>query len=130
MPTRSVVAGTLMLVLPVLSQGPSPKQHACADLPKGHPALSRPRKEIVPLSGKVLQDHGQRRIYLYLPAEKRGQKIWVAIPRAKVAVGKKIDLVPGSEFKNFKSKTLNRTFDKIIFSLGPVSPRRGLKKER
>ena len=95
-------------------------------LPKGHPAVVAP-KEVVPLSGKVLQtmDSGGY-TYIYLQ-KKEGEKVWVAIPRAKVVVGKKIDLVPGYEFKNFESKTLNRTFDKIIFSLGPVAPK-GVKE--
>jgi hypothetical protein len=59
--------------------------------------------------------------YIYLQVNKK-KKVWVAIPKKKVTVGQKISLVPGEELKNFKSQTLNRTFDKIIFSLGPIAP--------
>jgi hypothetical protein len=39
----------------------------------------------------------------------------------KVTVGQEIALQPGYEMINFKSNTLNRTFDKIVFSTGPAS---------
>jgi len=118
----------MMLALPVAGRGadtaaPSP----ASSLPKGHPELAAP-KESPPLIGKVLKsmDSGGY-TYIYLQQDK-GKKIWVAVPQTKIAVGKKVALVPGEEFTNFKSKTLNRTFDKIIFSLGPIA-KKGAKNE-
>ena len=125
----------MMLSLPILGHGAENDTKAPpAELPKGHPAVDGTKQappiavanQAPPITGKVLKsmDSGGY-TYVYLQ-QKKGQKIWVAFPKAKVTVGKKVSLVPGEEFKNFKSKTLNRTFDKIIFSLGPV-PKKGAK---
>ena len=59
--------------------------------------------------------------YTYLCIEKDGKKTWVAIPETTVAVGGEISLPPGYEMVNFTSKTLNRTFEKIIFTTGTTS---------
>jgi hypothetical protein len=71
------------------------------------------------VSGKVVEtmDSGG---YTYALLEKDGKKTWVACPKTKVEKGKDMSFQPGSEMVNFTSKTLNRTFDKIIFSAGPV----------
>jgi len=115
----------LMLALPAIAQGAETATQL--SLPKGHPPMEAP-KEAKPITGKVLQtmDSGGY-TYVYLQQDK-GKKIWVAMPTAKMTVGKKVSLVSGEEFSNFKSTTLNRTFDKIIFSLGPV-PKKGKKKD-
>lgn len=123
-------AAALMLVLPVTSHGEDAKSPA-ASLPKGHPPISPP-KESASIPGKVLKtmDSGGY-TYMFLQVQ-GGKKIWVAVPKTRVAVGKKIAFVPGPEMKNFKSKTMNRTFDKIIFSLGLVGQKAsvtGKKKE-
>ncbi len=59
--------------------------------------------------------------YTYVCLEKKGKKTWVAVPEMKVSVGQEITFQPGAEMTNFPSKTLNRTFDRIIFSAGPAS---------
>lgn len=71
------------------------------------------------ISGKVLEtmDSGG---YTYVNLEKDGKKSWVAVPRMKVSVGEEVQLRPGMEMGKFSSKTLNRTFDSIVFSAGPV----------
>ncbi len=71
------------------------------------------------LSGKVIEtmDSGG---YTYVCLEKNGKKTWVAVPQMKVVKGKNMSFKLGTEMINFKSKTLNRTFDRIIFSEGPV----------
>ena len=45
----------------------------------------------------------------------------MAIPETTVAVGENISLPPGYEMVNFTSKTLNRTFEKIVFTTGTTS---------
>ena len=69
------------------------------------------------LSGKVIEtmDSGG---YTYAQIENKGKKTWVAVPKTKIVKGKNISFVPGMEMQNFESKTLNRTFDRIIFSGG------------
>ena len=125
-----VVAAALILALPVAALSADKAAPApAAPLPPGHPPMTAPMaapKDTPPITGTVLESmESGGYTYVYLQ-QKKGKKIWVAFPKAKVSVGKKVSLIPGEEFTNFKSKTLNRTFDKIIFSLGPV-PKKGAK---
>jgi hypothetical protein len=59
--------------------------------------------------------------YTYVSLEKNGKKTWVAVPQMAVAVGQEMTLQPGQEMRNFTSKSLNRTFESIIFSGGPAN---------
>ncbi|MEN8199647.1 MAG: DNA-binding protein [Thermodesulfobacteriota bacterium] len=69
------------------------------------------------LTGKVLEtmDSGG---YTYLQLDTGLSQPWVAIPQAAVKVGEEVSCQPGMTMKNFSSKTLNRTFDSIVFSGG------------
>ena len=69
------------------------------------------------LSGKVL-DSMNSAGYTYVLIDRKGEKIWVAIPETKIVLGTTIDLIPGSLMRNFESRTLHRKFDSIIFSAG------------
>ena len=73
------------------------------------------------LTGKVVETMNSGG-YTYVCLQKQGKKTWVAVPEMKVSVGQELALQPGAEMTNFPSKTLNRTFDRIIFSGGPASP--------
>lgn len=99
-------------------------------LPAGHPALTgktsgqtpaeaKPAATAPKLAGKVVEtmDAGG---YTYICLENDGKKTWAAVPTMKVAVGNEIELSPGVEMKKFSSKTLNRTFESIVFSSGPL----------
>jgi len=56
--------------------------------------------------------------YTYLLVETAGQKVWVAIPAAEVKVGQQVTYLDGMVMKEFHSKTLDKTFESIIFSPG------------
>jgi len=71
------------------------------------------------LSGKVAETMNSGG-YTYVLLEKDGDKIWIAVPQMKVTKGQTMSFKPGAEMENFKSKTLNRTFKKIVFSEGPA----------
>ena len=71
------------------------------------------------LSGKVVEAMNSGG-YTYVRLEKSDKKIWVAIPEMKVAVGQEISFQPGITMNNFTSKTLNRTFETIVFSSGAI----------
>ncbi len=71
------------------------------------------------LSGKVIETMNSGG-YSYACIEKNGKKTWVAVPQMKIVKGQNISFQPGVVMENFKSKTLNRTFDSIIFSGGPA----------
>ena len=73
-----------------------------------------------PLSGKVVEtmDAGG---YTYVCVENSGEKTWVAIPQTKVVKNSVMFFKPGYTMENFNSKSLNRTFDKIVFSPGVMA---------
>jgi len=54
--------------------------------------------------------------YDYLKVDENGKMRWIAIATAPVKVGDKIGYDTQTMMKNFKSKTLNKTFDEIIFA--------------
>jgi hypothetical protein len=72
-----------------------------------------------PISGKVLEVMNSGG-YTYLLLDVDGFKDWVAIPELYVTVGEEVELNAGTQMGEFKSKPLNRTFNKIIFSDGPT----------
>lgn len=71
----------------------------------------------VELSGKVVET-AEAGGYTYICLEENGRKTWAAAPTMKVEVGEELELMPGAEMSNFSSKSLGRTFEKIIFSGG------------
>jgi len=111
-----------------LPAGHPKTEAATAALPAGHPkvdlaAQPAPQAPVpVPaeqlISGKVVEtaDAGG---YTYICLEKDGARTWAAVPPTKVSVGQELALTPGVTMNNFVSKSLNRTFDKILFSNGP-----------
>jgi hypothetical protein len=54
--------------------------------------------------------------YTYIEVEEKGQKLWVAVMQVKIKAGDEVEFPDSQPMENFHSKTLNRTFDKIIFS--------------
>ncbi len=69
------------------------------------------------IKGKVLQTMNAAG-YTYLQLDTGGQKVWAAIPESKVKEGEEVTLVANMELRNFKSKSLNKVFDRIIFATG------------
>jgi len=117
--------GIMMIVLiMMISTGAA---FAANEKPASEPAVKKP--SIKPMqeessgniSGKVVETMNAGG-YTYVCVEKNGKKTWVAVPEMKkVTVGSKMSFQPGSVMPNFTSKTLNRTFDSIVFSGGPVA---------
>lgn len=79
------------------------------------------------LKGTVLEsmDSGG---YTYIKLDTGSGQPWIAIPQSSVKVGEEASCAPGMEMKNFSSKTLNRTFDSIIFSSGLTGGTHGTTK--
>lgn len=59
--------------------------------------------------------------YTYILLQTKSDMVWVAIPETKVAVGQDVVLASGFEMIEYKSQSLNRTFDSILFSEGLIS---------
>jgi len=79
------------------------------------------------LSGKVVETMNAGG-YSYVLLEKNGKKTWVAVTEMKITVGQEMAFLPGSPMAQFTSKSLNRTFDMIYFSGGPVTSSSAGKK--
>ena len=80
-----------------------------------------PATQPVAISGKVAEtfDSGG---YTYVVVEKAGQRVWVASRPVKVAIGQEVTFKSGHVIRNFKSNTLGRTFDAIVFTQGLETP--------
>jgi hypothetical protein len=88
--------------------------------PGGNPHAGLKPQEIKPGAGhkgKVLEtmDSGG---YTYVQIDENGQKVWVAAMQTPVKVGDTVEFPDSPPMVNFQSKTLKRTFDKIIFAPG------------
>ena len=84
-------------------------------------AVAAPFAEANPnaLAGKVTKTMDSAG-YTYVQIERGGQKAWFAVPATSVKVGEQVAFQPGPVMQNFKSKSLGRTFDVIIFSGGII----------
>jgi len=127
--TRNLFAAGLTLGLVVALQSgcagtATVTQPAAQTAPKQLEGTEHPVKlanpETQPLAGKVVETMNAGG-YTYISLEKDGKKGWVAVPAAEVAVGQEVQVMPGMEMGLFSSKTLNRSFDNIIFSPGLVT---------
>lgn len=65
--------------------------------------------------GKVLQTMDAAG-YTYVEVEEKGQKLWLAVMKTAVKKGDIVEFPDSPPMLNFESKTLKRTFDKIIFA--------------
>ncbi len=102
------------------AQAPAPSQPAAGSDP--HAGMNMKAQEIPAGSGvkaKVAQTMNSGG-YTYVEAvDDKGQKVWLALPQIKVAVGDAIEYPANTmAMTNFTSKTLNKTFDKIFFVPG------------
>ena len=67
------------------------------------------------ITGKVLETMNAAS-YTYLRLETPLGEVWAAVPEATVAVGQTVTLQSPMPMKNFSSRTLQRTFDTILFA--------------
>ena len=76
--------------------------------------------QLAAFSGKVVEKQDAS-IYTYVRLDDgAGNEIWAAVPKTQLEIGEEISLKGGSVMTNFNSKTLNRTFESIIFASGLV----------
>ncbi|GFE57241.1 DNA-binding protein [Geobacter sp. AOG1] len=78
----------------------------------GHPAPEGKGDGAV--SGKIVETMNSGG-YTYINLESNGTKTWVAVPETPVKVGQEVSCASGTEMGNFTSKTLKRSFDRIVF---------------
>jgi hypothetical protein len=76
--------------------------------------------QLAAFRGKVVEKQDAS-IYTYIRLDDgAGKKIWAAVPKTQLEIGEEIALKGGSVMTNFNSKTLNRTFESIIFASGVI----------
>ncbi|MBI2877692.1 MAG: hypothetical protein HYY20_12505 [Candidatus Tectomicrobia bacterium] len=83
-----------------------------AAMPQAHEKVATASSGMT--SGTVLatMDGG---MYTYVEIETEGKKLWAVGPKTPVAVGDKVEFRGGMPMPNYYSKTLDRTFDSILF---------------
>ena len=67
------------------------------------------------VSGEVIETMDADR-YTYILVENRGKKVWVAGFKFPVKVGDKVVAPGGFMMRDFRSRSLGRTFDEILFA--------------
>ncbi len=109
---------TAMLLSACKEEAPKPAQK-----PEGHPPASSSSEmgakpgEVTGISGTVVETMNTAG-YTYVLVDTGEEQIWAAGPETKVAVGDSVALAPGQEMHNFRSDSLDRTFDMILFVNG------------
>lgn len=53
--------------------------------------------------------------YSYIQVDQNGTQVWLAAPEMLIQKGQNISWTGGSTMRNFSSRSLNRTFDSILF---------------
>jgi len=103
---------------------------AQGQMPPGHPGTAAPgadphagmKAQEIPAGagqkGKVTQTMNSGGYTYVEAANDKGEKVWMALPEFKVKVGDTIEYPVAPPMVNFQSKTLNKTFDKIMFIPG------------
>ncbi len=81
--------------------------------------IMAPGELAFPLAGKVLETFNSGG-YTYMRLDTAAGEKWAAVMATDVAVGEEIAIGEGSSMFDFHSKTLERTFDEIIFSSGII----------
>lgn len=116
--TVVVAAAAAAAVLTGVIGCKSAKQEAPAPATQAQPAQDAGQAGIA-LTGKVVETMDAAG-YTYVSLSQDGNLTWVALPQTKIKVGEKLSCRPGMVMQNFTSKSLNRTFDSIIFSEGII----------
>ena len=76
--------------------------------------------QLAGFSGKVVEKQDVS-VYTYVRLDDgAGNQIWAAVPQTQLEIGEQIALKGGTVMTNFNSKTLNRTFESIVFASGFV----------
>ena len=78
------------------------------------PAAPSQSAAMSPSDGKVISAMNAS-IYTYMELEANNKRFWIAAPTTKVKVGDRVRFVESMVMENFNSKSLNRTFDRIVF---------------
>ncbi len=105
--------GRFILVM-LLALAPIAASLAQAPLPVGHPPIGGANTPVVQHSGTVLETIDATP-YVYIHAKSESGEQWLAAPATTLAKGAAIAWPDGLVMSNYHSKTLDRTFDQVLF---------------
>ena len=111
-----------MRSLPILLASAAFSVSAIAATPSGQAPVERKAdrtqlaaaNDQLPRKGKVLSSIDAS-IYTYIELNENGKTLWIAAPTVKVKKGDMVRFSEGAVMSNFFSKSLNRTFESVIF---------------
>jgi len=87
-----------------------------SDPPQANPASSPAPAHALPARHTgVVQEVLQATEYTYLHLQEAEQTYWIAIQKQDLQVGDKVSFNGGLEMRDFASKDLDRTFDRVLF---------------
>lgn len=90
-----------------------------AGAPAGHPPMGNaPAAAVGGGNSGVVKSTTNAGGYSYVEVQQGSGTIWVAAPETTVKVGDKVSWDGGSVMQNFTARSLNRTFDQIVFAGG------------
>ncbi|HTS01230.1 MAG TPA: nucleotide-binding protein [Thermoanaerobaculia bacterium] len=105
-----------------------PAAPAAASAQVSNVAPVAPQPELVSVTGKVLETMDASD-YTYMRLKTAGGETWAAVNKTKVAKGDTVTVVNAMSMDGFQSRTLNRTFDRIVFGVlapaGAAAPAAG-----
>jgi hypothetical protein len=113
-----LVLAPMVLLLGVCSKSDSSEVDAPDVGPASVEALAPAAEAPVPaanvISGTIVETMDAAG-YTYVLVDTGTQKVWAAGPQAVVEVGEKVILTGGMAMRDFRSQTLDRTFDVVFF---------------
>lgn len=78
------------------------------------PGMAAPGNAPIPHTA-VVKETMSSAGYTYIRVEEEGKTYWIALPETEVSVGEEVSFYEQMLMENFNSRTLNRTFDRILF---------------
>ncbi|MCU7918919.1 MAG: hypothetical protein KZQ95_11250 [Candidatus Thiodiazotropha sp. (ex Epidulcina cf. delphinae)] len=120
----------MKLLLPVYALTALFAAAAVAEVPAGHPpvdhnAIANEAAKNMPAPDLASMSHGEvvsvlnTQGYTYIELSQDKKITWVAVPEIEVKAGDRVYYNDGPAMQNYKSRTLDRTFESVIF-LGRV----------
>lgn len=122
-PLTKVIA-VLTLLMPAAVQAADGDKPVHPPMSSAQAELPKP-KEQLPVSGKVVQTMNGGGYSYVLLKKADGNKVWLAVPQTAIELGAQLTFKPGMEMADLPSKSLNRTFERIIFSEGLMTEKEG-----
>ena len=125
MKDKTILLPLLLIVVMAITFGCSKSEEKSETAKKEAPAYESATQApgSIPLpvptarQGGIVREIIHADVYTYLNLEDSEKvRFWVAVPKMEVKAGDGVEIFGANQMTNFHSKTLNRTFDTILFA--------------